>query len=77
MVLVGKTVVGVFREEAYPIAILSAKKPTWKCGIEPESSPVDVGFVLGVALGEVFIPVLFFFLRNLLTVQNFRYFEYC
>ena len=69
--------VGVCREEACPIPILSAKKPTWKCGIEPEPSPVDVGFVLEVAQGHVFIPVLFFFLRKLLTVQNFKYFKYC
>ena len=50
LVLAGKTVVGVFREEACPIAFLPAKNPTWKCGIEPEPSPVDVGFVLEVAL---------------------------
>jgi hypothetical protein len=50
LVLAGKTDVGVFREEACPITILSAKMPTWKCGIEPEPSPVDVGFVLEVAL---------------------------
>jgi len=53
--------VGVCREEACPIPILSAKKPTWKCGIEPELSPVDVEFVIEGALGQVFIPVLLFF----------------
>jgi hypothetical protein len=74
LVLTGKRDVCVFREEACPIAILSAKKPTLKCGIEPEPSPIAMGFVLEVALGQVFIPVLhYFFLRNLLIVQNLRY----
>jgi len=65
LVLAEKTDIGVFREEACPTAILSAKKPTWKFGIEPEPTPVDVGFVLEVALGQVFIPaLLFFFYEN-------------
>ena len=66
--------VGVCREEACPIPILSAKKPTWKCGIEPEPSPVDVGFVLEVALGQVFIPVLFFFFTKTVNCAEFQVF---